>query len=316
MTTNQKNVSTALVIIAYAIVYVVWGSTYFFIQMAINGFPPMMMGAVRFLIAGGLLLAWCAIKGDKLWVKKDIITSAVSGLLMLFVGMGIVIWAERSLPSAMVAIMVSTNPIWFVLLDRANWKVNFKSKTTLSGLALGFGGVFLLFGEAINKSANGKFSPAQLIGLLLLLFGPAAWAAGGLYSKRQGSNAPARINTAWQMVFAGLVYIPASFADNEFSTFNISRVPMHAWLAIIYLIVFGSIIAFSAYVWLLSVRPATQVSTHSYVNPVIAVLLGTIFAGEIISSLQLLGLFVILLSVLLINFTKYFSKSSLKIIGT
>jgi drug/metabolite transporter (DMT)-like permease len=311
MTTTQKSAPTLLVIIAFALVYVVWGSTYFFIQMAIHGFPPMLMGAVRFLIAGGLMLSWCAIKGDKLWVKKDVITSAISGLLMLFVGMGIVIWAERSLPSAMVAILVSTNPIWFVLLDRANWKVNLKSKTTISGLILGFGGVFLLFGEAISKSINGTLSHDQLIGLLLLLFGPIAWSAGGLYSKKRGSAAPARVNTAWQMFIAGIAYLPASALHNEFATFNINQVPTHAWLAIAYLIFFGSIIAFSAYVWLLSVRPATQVSTHAYVNPVIAVLLGVCFANEVISGLQLLGLFVILFSVLLVNYSQYSFKRSL-----
>src|ERR1700755_873773 len=114
MASKPKSPSTALVIIAYAIVYVVWGSTYFFIQMAVHGFPPMLLGALRFFTAGILLLIWCSIQGDKLWVKKDISTSGISGLLMLFVATGIVIWVERTLPSAMVAIMVSANPIWFV----------------------------------------------------------------------------------------------------------------------------------------------------------------------------------------------------------
>jgi drug/metabolite transporter (DMT)-like permease len=312
MKTNQKSASTLLVIIAFAIVYVVWGSTYFFIQMAVHGFPPMLMGAVRFIIAGAIMLTWCITKGDNIWVKKDIITSAISGLLMLFVGMGIVIWAERSLPSAMVAIMVTTNPIWFVVLDKANWKVNLKSKTTVGGLILGFGGVFLLFGEAISKSVNGSLSTAQLTGLILLLFGPIAWSAGSLVSKKRGSSAPARVNTAWQMMIAGLAYLPASLIHGEFTNFQVDKVPTQAWLAIAYLIVFGSIIAFSAYVWLLSVRPATQVSTHSYVNPVIAVLLGTLFAAEAISGLQVAGLFVILFSVLLVNYSQYAAKKEVK----
>lgn len=308
MKTNQPAVSPVLVIVAFAIVWIVWGSTYFFIQVAIHGFPPMLMGAVRFLTAGILMLIWCAIKGDKVWSRKDIITSGLSGFLMLFIGMGIVIWAERSLPSAMVAIMVSTNPIWFVVLDKDNWKVNLKSKSTISGLVLGFGGVFLLFGEAIFKSSHGTFSHEQLVGLLLLVFGPIAWCAGSLVSKKRGSTAPARLNTAWQMVIAGILYIIAGAIHGEIGIFNPAQVPLQAWLAIGYLIVFGSIIGFSAYVWLLSVRPATQVSTHSYVNPVIAVLLGTFFGHEHISTLQLIGLFVILFSVLLVNLTKYSFK--------
>jgi drug/metabolite transporter (DMT)-like permease len=297
--------STVLIIIAFAIVYIVWGSTYFFIQMAVHGFPPMLMGALRYFTAGILLLLWCFFKGDKLWVRKDIVTSAVSGLLMLFVATGIVIWAELTLPSAMVAIMVSANPIWFVILDKVNWKLNFKSKTTLSGLVLGFAGVILLFGEAISKALSGNISHAQLNGLLLLIAGPIAWSAGSLYSKKRGSNAPARVNTSWQMIISGLAFVPASLLNHEYGSFYFAQVPLQAWLALGYLIVFGSIGAFSAYVWLLKVRPATQVSTHSYVNPVIAVLLGTLFANENISGMQLFGLVVILLSVLLVNMAKY-----------
>lgn len=310
MATQQKNTSTLLVIIAFAIVYVVWGSTYFFIQMAIHGFPPMLMGAARFLLAGGLMLAWCLFKGENVWNLHNIKTAAISGLLMLFAGMGTVIWAEQSIPSAMVAIMVSTNPIWFVVLDRANWAKNFKSKTTILGLIVGFGGVFMLFGEAINKSINGGLSHEQLIGLILLLLSPGAWAYGGLYSKKHGSTASASVNTTWQMLIAGVAYLPSAALHNEFSGFNISAVPTQAWLAIGYLVLFGSIVAFSAYAWLLSVRPATQVSTHSYVNPVIAVLLGVCFANEVISNLQLLGLFVILFSVLLVNYSQYAKKAT------
>lgn len=309
MNSINKTAPTLWVIIAFALVYVVWGSTYFFIQMAINGFPPFLVGAVRFLVAGSLLLAWCAYKGDKLWIKKDVITSATSGCLMLVGGMGIVIWAERTLPSAMVAIIVSIGPLWFVLLDKPNWKSNLRSVTTIAGLVIGFLGVLLLFGEAIIESLDGSFSHEQLISLGLLIFGPGAWALGGLYSKKRPGSGPARLATAWQMFAAGLVYLPICALHHEFTGFNASAVPASAWLAIAYLIVFGSIIAFSAYVWLLSVRPATQVSTHAYVNPVIAVLLGVLFGGENISGWQLLGLGIILVSVLLINYRQYFNKA-------
>jgi drug/metabolite transporter (DMT)-like permease len=305
MTPSSNNSPALLVILAFAIVYIVWGSTYFFIQMAILGFPPMLMGAIRFFIAGILLLLWCRIKGDRLWVLKDIKTAAVCGLLMLFVATGVVIWVELTLPSAMVAIMVSANPVWFVILDKANWKINVKNKTVIAGIILGFSGVLLLFGEAIERSLSGSFAHAQLMGLLLLLVSPIAWSSGSLYSKKNAVNAPARLNTAWQMIIAGLAFIPASLFHHEYTAFHISQVPARAWFALFYLILFGSIGAFSAYVWLLKVRPATQVSTHSYVNPVIAVLLGVGFSHEHISLLQLLGLLVILISVLLVNLEKY-----------
>lgn len=303
-TTIANKQSTLLLIIAFATLYIVWGSTYFFIQMAISGFPPMLMGALRYLTAGILLLSWCYLKGDKLFVKRDIVTSTISGLLTLFIATGVVIWVEKTLPSAMVAIMVSVNPIWFVVLDKANRKDNLSSKTTMGGIVMGFAGVILLFGEAISKSLA-DMDHAKLTAVVLLILSPIAWSGGTLISKKRGTGSPARVNTSWQMIIAGLAFIPATFVNNEYSSFQFSQVPMQAWIALAYLILFGSIAAFSAYVWLMQVRPATQVSTHSYVNPVIAVLLGVLFAGEIISGLQIFGLVVILLSVLLINFNKY-----------
>lgn len=300
--------SLLLVIIAFAIVYIVWGSTYFFIQMAVHGFPPMLMGALRFFTAGILMLAWCYFKGDKIWVLKNVITSGISGLLMLFIATGLIIWVEKTLPSSIVAIMVSANPIWFIVLDKPNWKIHLSNKTTLGGIILGFGGVLLLFGEALGKSLNGGISTTPLTGLVLLLVSPVAWCSGSLFSKNRGNNGPARLNTAWQMVIAGLAFMIASFFGREHSGFHFAQVPAQAWMALGYLIVFGSIGAFSAYVWLLSVKTATQVSTHSYVNPVIAVLLAVLFAHEHISTLQLFGLFVILFSLLLVNLKKYAFK--------
>jgi drug/metabolite transporter (DMT)-like permease len=306
MTTKiQQKAPALLVLIAFATVYIVWGSTYFFIRMAVHGFPPMLMGALRFTTAGLLLLGWSAYKGDKIFVKKDIINSGISGLLTLFIATGIVIWVEQTLPSAMVAIMVSASPIWFVMLDKGNWRTNFKNKAVITGMIIGFAGVILLFGEQLSRALTGSHNSSMVFGVVLLLLGSMAWSAGSLFSKKNGSASPARLNTAWQMIIAGIAFVPAAFAHHEFNNFNISQVPASAWMAVVYLILFGSIGAFSAYIWLLQVRPVTQVSTHSYVNPVIAVLLGMMFASEHISGLQIIGLAVILFSVLLINLDKY-----------
>ncbi|MBL4678378.1 MAG: EamA family transporter [Mucilaginibacter sp.] len=311
-TITKKAPSTFLVIVAFATVYVVWGSTYFFIQMAVHGIPAMLMGAMRFIAAGVLMLAWCKFKGDKLWIKRDVINAAVSGILLLAVGNGIVIWVEQALPSAMVAIMVSANPIWFVVLDKRNWRENLKSTATISGLVIGFAGVLLLFGEQLMGSFSGPQNSAKLIGMILLVVGPIGWATGSLYSKYKGSSSPSRVTVAWQMLIAGVVFLPAAAAHGEFARFDISQIPAQAWFALLYLIFFGSIAAFTAYVWLLSVRPATQVSTHAYVNPVIAVLLGVLFANEHISWLQVIGLIIILVSVLLINLAKYKKPAGVK----
>ncbi|MET3978294.1 drug/metabolite transporter (DMT)-like permease [Mucilaginibacter sp. UYP25] len=305
ITTTPKAPSTLLIVLAFATVYIVWGSTYFFIQMAIHGMPAMIMGAMRYIIAGLLVLGWCALKGDKIWVKRDVINSAITGLILLGIGNGIVIWVEQALPSAMVAIMVSANPIWFVILDKRNWRENLTSTATVVGLIIGFAGVILLFGEQVANALGGPQDSAKVWGVALLVIGPIGWSAGSLYSKYNSSSSPARVNTGWQMLIAGIAFLPAAALHHEFTGFDITSVPLQAWLAVAYLIVFGSIAAFTAYVWLLQVRPATQVSTHSYVNPVIAVLLGVLFAQEHISWLQIGGLVIILLSVLLINLAKY-----------
>src|SRR3978361_1624632 len=120
----NKSASPVLVVVAFATVYIVWGSTYFFIQMAIHGLPPLLLGAMRFLSAGMLMLVWCIIKGERIFIKRSIITSALAGILLLVGGNGAIIWVEQKLPSGMVAIMVSSAPIWFVLLDKQNWGEN------------------------------------------------------------------------------------------------------------------------------------------------------------------------------------------------
>ncbi|WP_080056930.1 EamA family transporter [Spirosoma aerolatum] len=309
---TQKTVSPLLVISAFAIVYIVWGSTYFFIQMAIQDFPPMLMGAMRFLAAGMLMLLWGFLKGEPLFNKKSMLTSAVVGVLLLVGGNGAVIWVEQSLPSALVAIMVSSAPLWFVLLDKPNWKTNFKSQATLAGLLIGFIGVILLFSEQLGDLFSGNANQAETISMLLLIGGSIAWSSGSLYSKHHPSEGGSTVNVAWQMIIAGLVFLPASLLNQEYERVQWGQVSGQAWLALGYLVVFGSIIAYSAYVWLLQVRPATQVSTYAYVNPVIAVILGVLFANEPISWTQIAGLVVILGSVLLINLPKYRQERAAK----
>ncbi|RQO75392.1 EamA family transporter [Pedobacter sp. KBW06] len=306
MTHLNKTASPLLVYLAFATVYIVWGSTYFFIQKALAGFPPFILGTFRFLVAGALLMMWCRFKGEQIFDKKNIKYAAISGFLMLGVGNGIVIWVEQFIPSGLVAIMVASAAIWFVILDKPKWKENLSSRSTIAGLIIGFIGVILLFGEQIIHSLNTSQSNMQILGMALLMIGPIAWAGGSLFSKyKSDPKSSVAVNTAWQMIAAGIAFIPGSFLSSEFKGFHWESIPMDAWLSIGYLIIFGSIAAFSAYVWLLTVRPATQVSTYAYVNPVVAVLLSVCFTNEKVTLIQILGLVVILASVLLINLVKY-----------
>jgi drug/metabolite transporter (DMT)-like permease len=303
-TVAKKPVSTIMVLLAFATVYLVWGSTYFFIQKAVHDFPPLIMGALRFLVAGGILVAWCLIKGEKLWNPKQFKAAAITGLLLLFVGNGCVIWAEKTLPSSLVAVWVSSAPIWFLLLDKAKWKENFRSTSTIIGLIIGFIGVILLLSDQLDTIMNAPGGGETLTGLLIVLVGCISWAGGSIYSKYH-STGSALANTTIQMLVAGFIFLPGSFIAGEWDQFSFAAVSNGAWFSLAYLIAFGSILAFSAYVWLLQVRSSTQVSTYAYVNPVVAVLLGVFFANEEMSFWQLLGLGVILGSVLLINLAKY-----------
>ena len=302
---NKKAVSPLVVIVAFATVYIVWGSTYFFIQKAVGTIPPFMLGAMRFIIAGLIMLAWTKIRGEKIFVKNDIKHAAISGGLMLFIGTGAVIWVEQYLPSAMVAIMVSTGPLWFILLDKPNWAKNFKSGSTIGGLILGFAGIILLFSEKVITAFSTAGNQQDLAGVIILIIGSMAWAGGSLYSKYHPTSGSVSVNIAWQMLAAGIAFIPGSFWRGEIQHVQWQAISTEAWLSVGYLVFFGSIAGFSAYVWLLTVRSATQVSTHAYVNPVVAVLLGVFFASEHISLLQILGLVIILASVLMINIVRY-----------
>jgi len=300
----KKSASPVMVVIAFAIVYLVWGSTYFFIQQAIQHIPPMLMGAMRFTAAGVLLMLWCVIKGEDVFNWQQIKPAIISGLLLLFVGTGIVIWVEKTLPSSLVAVLLSSQPAWFIVLDKRNWKSNFSNRNIVVGLVVGFAGVVLLFSERVAAALNSSANNVQVFSLVILLVGAISWCGGSLYSKYR-SKGPAVVSSAWQMLAAGFAFLPASLIDDEWRGFSWGSVTIGSWLSVLYLVLMGSLAAYSAYVWLLQVRPATQVSTHAYVNPVVAVLLGVFFGGEHITWLQVAGLAIILFSVLLINLAKY-----------
>jgi drug/metabolite transporter (DMT)-like permease len=303
---SKKTTSLLMLALAFAIVYIVWGSTYFFIQIALKDFPPFILGALRFVIAGGMMAAWCLFKGYNIFAAKGIKHAAISGILMLFCGNGIIIWVEQSMPSGMVAIMVSSAPLWFVLLDKPKWSENLRSKSIISGLLIGLAGVILLFSEQVTEAMSLQGSKSvEMSSMVMLVIASITWSGGSLYSKYKSNDDPIIVNSTWQMIAAGIAFLPGIIIRDEFSTFQWKDVSLDAWMAVLYLVVLGSIAGFSAYVWLLKERSAMQVSTYAYVNPVVAVLLGVFFANEKISSLQIIGLIIILASVFMINMAKY-----------
>ncbi len=293
------------VYLAFAAIYIIWGSTYFGIREALLGFPPFMLGGLRFAVASAIMFVWCAATGVRLLPGRELWKTLLTGFLLLFVGNGAVVWAQQSLPSSVAAITIAVAPLSFTLLDKPQWRVNFRSPATLLGVLAGIVGVWLLFRERLSTQlGTGAYSP-EVSAFIALAFGIVAWPAGSLFTKYNPVKLDNTANSAWQMLTGAVCFLVVSATRGEWNGFDFAEVPMRAWVAEAYLVVFGSIIGFSAYVWLLSVRPATQVSTYAYVNPVVAVLLGVFFAHEVLHWHEIAGLVVILGGVLLINLAKY-----------
>ena len=302
---KQGSASTFKVVLAFAIVYLVWGSTYLFIRLAILHIPALLMAGMRFFTAGLLLITWCRLRGEKVFVKESIRPAVVSGLLLLFFGNGAVVWGEQFLPSSFVAVLTAASPVWFIVLDKRNWTINFRNRETVIGLVTGFAGVLLLFSESASKALHTGGNGYQLGAIGILVVGAASWAGGSLYSKYNTTEGSHSVVTAWQMISAGAAFFLVSSLMGEWNSFHWQDIPSGSWFSLAYLISFGSLAGYSAYTWLLQVRPATQVSTHAYVNPTVAVILGVSVAGESLTALQWVGLTIILGSVLLINLSKY-----------
>jgi len=297
------------IIIAYFLIYVVWGSTYYFIGVALKGFPPFYLGALRFTAAGLILLAWCSYKGEPIFKKSLIKKSTISGIVLLFIDMAVIMLAQRYVSSSFVAIIASSTAIWIMALDIPMWKKNFKSLPVIIGIIIGFMGVLLLYIEQFQLDNHS--GEHREYGVLLLVFGCISWAIGTLYAKYRSSNEEevnAFAGSAWQMLFASAMFWICTFVSGEAGNVNLGVIPSTSWLSLMYLIIFGSIMAYSAYVWLLKIRPATEVGTHAYVNPFVAVFLGVTLGKEDVTWIQIVGLIVILLSVMLVNRKKIHSK--------
>jgi drug/metabolite transporter (DMT)-like permease len=286
---------SARVWIALGTVYLLWGSTYLGIKFAIETIPPLLMGSLRFLVAGGVLYLLAVrsgdAEGDRLGAPQWRATLLIGGL-MLVGGNGGVILAEQYVPTGIVALLVATAPLWMALIDR----VVFGHRLPLlaiAGLAIGFGGVAFLIGAP----GPGRI---KLIGAVLALAAPLCWATGSVFTRHVRLPSRPLVASAMEMLWAGLLFGVASLASGELSKLSAYHFSATSLLALIYLIIFGSLIGFSAYVWLLRAAPLSLVSTYAYVNPVVAVVLGAIFIGEFITLRTVLAGGIILAAVALI----------------
>lgn len=296
----HKEPSKFLVLAAFTALYLIWGSTYLGIRIGIKTIPPFFLVGTRFLVAGTILYIWCLSKGERAPSSKTFGTIGLGGVLMLFMGNGAVSYAEQYLPSGIAAIIVATVPLWFVLLDRGQWKYYFSNKLIILGFLIGFAGVMLLF--AGKGSTDFLEDKMKLIAFFVLLAGTVAWATGSLYSKYKKVEASVTMKAAVQMLAAGVVSVLAGFIGGEQNQMTLTHISWQSINALFYLIIMGSLIGYMSYIWLLSVRPASVVGTYAYVNPIVAVFLGWLIADEQITLQQIIALVVILAGVVMVNF--------------
>lgn len=274
---RHDGATAAKTLVALLALYLIWGSTYLAIRFAIETLPPFLMAGVRFVTAGGLLYAWAGTRpGTRRPSSTQWRSAFVIGGLLLVGGNGAVVWAEERVASGIVALLVATVPIWMVLLDWAQGTGGRPTGKLLLGMLLGFIGMGLLVGpDALRE--GGTVDPVRA-GVVVL--GSISWAAGSIYSRRAAVPRSPLLFTAMQMLAGGLLLLVLGLALGEYGEVRLDAVSLKSALALGYLVVFGAIIGYTAYVWLLRVSTPARVSTYAYVNPVVAVFLGWALAGE------------------------------------
>lgn len=268
----------AAIVAAFAAVYLIWGSTYLGIRFAIETLPPFLMAGARWILAGALLFAWRRAAGDARPTLLHWRNAAVVGGLLIVGGNGVVSWAQQYVPSGLTALLIAVVPVWIALLE---WLRHGRTPTlrVALGIALGLAGVLLLVGPAAVAAAAGGGVTA-LVGVSLILLAAFSWANGSLFSRGAARPSSMLLGASMQMIVGGLLLAVLGVATGEAAQLDLPHVTTRSWLAFAFLTVFGSIVAYSAYVWLLQVVRAELVATYAFVNPIVAVILGVALAGE------------------------------------
>lgn len=299
-----KNNNTLLVFLAFTGIYIIWGSTFLAISYSLESFPPFILSGFRFLIAGIIVFVWRKSKHDLSGTANGWKKNAITGILILTGGTGLVAWGEQYVSSTEAAIAIATGPFWIIAIDRKNWKSYFSNKLIIGGLTIGFAGLLLFLGGSISAETQSG-SGLKLLAFIVLALSSISWVVGSLYSKNNPAGNSTFMNIAQQLIVAGIVSFIIAFFRGEFNTFTMLGISTAAILGLVFLILFGSIAAYVSYIWLLSIKDAVLVSTHTYINPIVAVIIGWIIAGESITPVQFAGLAIILSGVALTNLSRY-----------
>jgi len=284
--------------LALIALYIVWGSTYFGIKVAIETIPPFFHAAIRFFVSGLILVVWQRAAGHPLPTRKQWISTAIIGTLLLLGGNGLVSWAEQFIPSGIAALIIGSVPLFLVIAEairpngvKPNW-------FTILGLLIGFVGIFILVGPA---EISGSRERLDTFGVIALLSACALWAVGSVYSKSADLPKSTLMTTGAEMLMGSLSLIIVSLLTGELNGWQISEVSSRSLYGLIYLILIGSLVGFGSYVWLLQNAPISLVATYAYVNPIVAVLLGNWLGNEPLEPRIWIATIIIIGSVAFIN---------------
>jgi drug/metabolite transporter (DMT)-like permease len=305
---SENPVSRSALLLAFAAIYLVWGSTYLAIRVAVETMPPFFMSACRFLLAGGLLYGW-------LWLTRRIrptprqwFDNSIVGALLLLGGNGLVSWAEVKIPSGIATLLISVGPLFIVLADwlvlavgRDATRGARPTAATLGGIALGFAGLAWLVGPDLGSGAAGGLDPWRVGGILLACL---AWAGGSIYTRYARGPAEPMTAAAIQMVTGGVWLLLVSSLLGEPGRFEAGAVSLHSLGAWLYLVFVGSLVGFTTFVWLMKHSTPARVSTHAYVNPIVAVFLGWLLLDETVGPRTLAASVVIIAGVAIITTQK------------
>src|SRR3984957_10715997 len=287
-------------LLAFGIVYFVWGSTFLAIRVGVREVPPFLLAAMRFLLAGIALLAWMRIRRTAWPTRREWMSVSVLAVLIFVLDYGLLFWAEQKVPSGIAAVMMATIPVFMAIAEIVFLRTQRLTLRLGLALLLGMAGVAVLVGRSMGLGGD----PVDTAGACALIVAAISWSAAASLSRKMPLPAAKAMSSGAQMLAGGVLLTLTAALLGEFRGFRVQAVSREAWLALGFLIVAGSIVAFTAYVWLIHHESPTKVGTYAYVNPVVAVLIGYFLGGEAIGLRAVLGTLCVLVSVLVITTTQ------------
>ncbi len=282
---------------AFAGLYLIWGTTYLAIAIVLQTMPPFIGGTARFLLAGGLMYAWLRWRNPRPLAGNNIWMMAVSGVLLSGVGNGLTMWSQQGIPSGIAALIVTAVPVWVLVFDWAFFSKRAPTRQALLGTAVAIAGVVTIVMH--TRTLSGDAKPLYLLAILVATLG---WSFGTLLQKRTVQPGTVLSYTCGQMLFGGLFQLLVSIPAGDWARFDPAQISLESMLAVLYLVVFGSVIALSCYLWLLTKVAAPKVATYALVNPVVALMLGAVVLQEQITTLTIFAAVLVLAGVALVLF--------------